>query len=272
MVTVTGAKPGIRLLTPPDKNGYQRKVEIHPDRLKEKLADGYVVDPDPDTRVELRRKAEEHKDRPAFIIAGGPSAGLIHPDAVGKFIADYEPVVFATNNVFNVLGGHEVPTCHYHTVLDDAFWAGNYSKIIDYYSRHPETVALVGFQMQQSFPHIEINTNLVPVGYDYMPPYTQWRYFHGMSSGCASVQFAIHARCNPIYLLGHDLTAYQGMTHGFGVRCVGELKQNYPQGKIMIDGYNLAARHAKELGIDIVNLSPISVLDCFRKAKIEDFV
>lgn len=85
----------------------------------------------------------------------------------------------------------------------------------------------------------------------------------GSNSGFGAIQLAMALGANPIYLLGYDMSVGEG-THWHN----GYPKQDKHALAERLKGYRkeleMYAPKFKELGFDIVNLSPNSELNCFR--------
>lgn len=243
-------------------NGRTR-VDVTQRLVKERLAEGWIIDPFPDDRGELQVKLiDHHKGRAALVCASGPSLAQF-----GPFLREYIPgtdmVVWGTNCVFNVAGGEPLP-CDYLVVLDDSLWEQNHRQFMRYLKQYPNALPCLAFNPQEDLRYhfVGINMGKTP---DTSPEYEPGSYFHGSSSGVAAIQMAMHCGCNPIYLVGHDCGTIDGKTHGHGVRSDHELRDNYPQGLTMLAGYGVVAKHAKQIGVEIYNLSPHSRLACFEK-------
>lgn len=200
----------------------------------------------------------------AFVVASGPSAGMVNPDVVRRF--GLNRITIGTNDVWRVLDG-EPMECDFFVILDRKFYEDNWKHIAEYRIQRPRSMPVTYFEMDT--PHLRIPIDLQcdareEMRRDIPAPYDPNRYFHGHSSGVAACQFALRLGCKRIYLLGHDLISLPHKTHGFGVRQL-EKETNYSQGLTMQPGYDLLARHADELGVEVVNLSPISALTQFPK-------
>ena len=184
---------------------------------------------------------------------------MILPRNLQAFADKRNAVVIGTNNVWNVLSGFPLKADHV-VMLDKDFWMKGWKNWLGYSGCFQDCVPVLGFEPNpppKSFIPIKIELQRLASA---SPAYERGRYFHGMSSGCAAIQFALHAGVTEIFLLGHDLRVAEGKTHGNGVRTNHELVQNYPQGRGMIQGYQVAYEHAQKLGVNMVNLSPVSAL------------
>jgi hypothetical protein len=254
-----------RMLAPPD---HARRVDVPDWLVPQKLKEGWVEDPHPDDRPVLHRSTPgRHNDRCAFVLASGPSAGMYPVEQIREFTDRKKCVTWATNNIFNVCNGRAFQRADYLLILDESFFNQHQVPLLQYLRDNPKCLPVLHFEpmMNIRYHRIVVNPHATP---DREPAYECNKYFHGNSSGCAAVQMAMHTGCKTIYLLGHDLTTANGRTHGHGVRSKHEYNGKYPQGRVMMAGYNVLAKHAKELGVRIINLSPVSEIECFDREEL----
>lgn len=245
-----------------------RRVNVPDSLLADKLDEGFVVDPFPDETPNLHKSTPgRHVGRAAFIAGCGPSMAMVRRDAITNFVRENNCVLWVVNSPWNVCNGLPLNGADYLLMLDENFWISNRDKIVVYLLENPQCLLVVGWQLQEDRKYQRIAINIGAEAKT-NPQYRVNSYFHGNSSGVAAIQMALHCGCNPIYLLGHDCTISNGMTHGNGVRRESELVNKYPQGKTMVDGYNHVAKQAKELGRRVVNLSPCSCLTCFDRQEL----
>lgn len=254
------------MLAPPD---YVRRVDVLPEYVKDRVAEGFRLDPFPDDRGFLTANSPgRHKGRAALCMASGPSAGMIPLADIQELREESHCITWATNDVWKCCGGHPLPGADYLVILDDHFWSGYREQIGKYMMNHaPSCLPVLCHDPDEQlrFQRIAIDTGNTARG----QAYSAGAFFHGHSSGNAAVQMAMHCSCNPIYLIGHDLCAHDGKTHGAGVRDRHELAGNYPQGEMMMAGYKLLAEHAAAQKTRIVNLSPVSRIECFEKSTVQ---
>lgn len=246
-----------RLLAPPD---HHRRVDVPDELVAENLARGFILDPFPDTRDDLARGlADSCRGGVAFCTASGPSMTAWPYEQLARLCS--LSTCWGTNNAYNVCGGRPLPACRYLVVLDRDFWEGHREQLRGYLAATGCTPCLF-HQPSEDLAYLQVAVNQGRTA-DTDPAYEPGRYWHGQSSGVAAVQMALHARPRVIFLLGHDCQAACGKTHGHGVRTDEELRRNYPQGKNMLPAYRVLAAHAKQLGVEIYNLSPFSAVQDF---------
>lgn len=250
----------IRMLAPPH---HTRRVDVPTEHVKDRMADGFIKDPFPDTRG--KRYAEwpdRFKGRPAVVVASGPSTAMLAEQGeLTKLIEQTGAVVFTTNDPWRCAKGKPVPS-DFLVILDETFWMAWREELDKYLAAHRDCVPCLCFDpmMDVDYHPLNINIHATP---DTDPSYEVGCYFHGLSSGIAAIQMAMQAGCDPIYIVGHDCCVANGKTHGFGVRTSEELSGDYPQGKSMLAGYGVLAKHAASLGVRVLNLSGVSALTCF---------
>lgn len=244
-----------------------RKADVPGEILKEKLRDGWKLDPFPDDRGELYAGIpDKHKGRSAIVIASGPSSGIVDREAVADLIRHENLVVFGVNDADRSMGGKPVPRLDYLVILDDHLWDDRLPKLLPLLDANPGSLPITAFTIQEDVRYIYAPFSFVEDPNTKGPaniPYIVGQLFHGWSSGVAAIQLAMWMGCRRIYLLGHDLQVAHGRTHGFGVREAGEKNRNYPQRAKMFAGYETIAYHAQQIGVEIINLSPCSAISYF---------
>jgi len=255
------------MLAPPD---HTRKVPVPNWAVKGKLEEGYIKDDGAHVREAFTASMPgRHKGRTAFVAGCGPSMGMVSQGQIEKLIRASKSVVWAVNDVWKVCDGQPLNAADYLVVLDEDHWTGFRSLFGKYLAANPFCLPVL------SFDPAELINRYQRIGIDMSRPsssvgeYEMGKFFYGESGGIAAIQMAMHCGCDLIYLLGHDLTSKDGRSHGWGARRTEEVNQSYPQGRSMEAGYAVLRRHADELGIRIVNLSPISILTCFEKSSVE---
>lgn len=256
-----------RLLAPPD---FRRKVDVPNWLAADKIAEGFKLDEFPDVREELHNAMPgRHKTRPALVLGCGPSCGIVPITDVLKLVARTNAVVFATNEVYKLFNNEPFPRADYLVFLDEPLWLDRRDRIGKYLLANPFCVPCLAFDPSEDLRYQQAKIDMGCMPQD-AGPYRMGHYFFGSSSGITAIQMALHSGCREIFLLGHDLCAHKGASHGWGPRRQEEVADDYPQGRQMFAGYAVVAGHAKELGARIVNLSPVSKLDCFDRSTIAE--
>lgn len=239
-----------------------RRVDVVKTLVAERLLDGYIRDPRPDDRPDLSASLPgKHQGRVALIAATGPSLSSVPLHTLEALVARENAVVWGVNDVWRshregALG------CDYYVVLDERYLTTHAEPVLAYLGKFPKCLPCFAFTPDLDLRYYELRIDMHKTP-ETDPEYVRSHYWHGLSSGVAAVQMAMHAGCSTIYLIGHDCRAAGPKTHAFGRRSVDEAKGNYPQGSRMLDAYAVLSRHAKALGIDVFNLSAISAIDSF---------
>lgn len=254
------------MLAPPN---HVRRVDVPEDQVRACLSRGYILDPFPDTRGELHAALPgKHRGRTAIVFGSGPSMRLYPRSTIIGLSDKLNAVRWAVNDAWRVLDGRDCPA-DYLVILDDHYYRDRRDNVRAYLARYRNCLPAFAFDLNEPVAYLRLHINIGDTP-DTSPPYSCNEYFHGNSSGITAIQMAMHAGCNPIYLLGHDCApAPDGTTHGFGNRDKGK----YPQGLTMLDGYKTIHEHASRLGVRVVNLSPIGLVRervAFERASVEE--
>lgn len=93
------------------------------------------------------------------------------------------------------------------------------------------------------------------------PGTVAWNY----NSGCAALSVAVQAGAKRIVLLGYDMTGDVGKSHFHSEYF---WQNRTPSYELHLRGMAAIARDAKELGVEILNASPVSVIKQFKKINI----
>lgn len=241
-----------------------RRVDVEEADIPSKLERGWRVDTFPDDRAEIALGLRgKYPNKPALVIATGPSTAMAGKK-LATFVNRVKPVVWGVNDVWRVMDGKPIGPCDYLVVLDRGYWEQYAEEYRAFLRERPECIACLNFTPWEDLRHFEvpIGTTNTP---EKKPPYIVGEFFHGGSGGIIAVQMAMQAGCNPIYLIGHDCRAVGKRTHGFGSRSAEEASAKYVQGQAMLAGYAVLAEHAKQQGVQIINLSEVSAIECFEK-------
>lgn len=87
------------------------------------------------------------------------------------------------------------------------------------------------------------------------------------NSGAAAINFAILAGAKRILLLGFDMNSQESKTHWHSV-----YKNNTPKNSFTrsLKKFPEIAKAAKKRGVEILNVSPTSALDCFPRVSLKE--
>jgi hypothetical protein len=92
----------------------------------------------------------------------------------------------------------------------------------------------------------------------------------GNNSGAHMLNFLANIKVKRIILLGYDMKVARGQSHwheGHGLPM-----GNYIYDDLFVPSINSMAPGLKNMKIDVVNCSPSSALECFRKDKLENYL
>lgn len=214
----------------------------------------------------------------AWILGGGASAprqlgvpedvidavtsGKRRPAALSSY---YEPLhnrhVIGVNNAYQI--GSWVDAvffgdCSWYLVhrreLARAFPGLKISCCPRFANKRKEDSEGIKFLQKDSEHRIGISTN---------PTKVAWNN----NSGAAAINVAVHFGAKRIRLLGFDMTLdKKGVSHWHGSH--GNKTKKPPFGR-HLKGFPLIAREARKLGVEILNVSPISIIKEFKKVKLE---
>ena len=106
------------------------------------------------------------------------------------------------------------------------------------------------------------NRNIKPGGLCLLPDGIRT----GMNSGFQAINLLVHTGVRKIILLGYDMRVIEKKSHWFGEHPRG---RNDFYGKSFIPVFRTLVEPLKELGVDVVNCTPDSALDAFRKSTLE---
>lgn len=193
------------------------------------------------------------KGSPCFIVGGGPSLkGFEFGRLKGR-------LSIAVNRAFEV-----VPSAAILFSMDSLYyrWA----------LQHPETSfsrfrGLKVWLDTYGFPYEGVHL-VKSAGPEGLSGSLENGLYHGNNSGYAALNLAVCLGANPIYLLGFDLNA--------GARGLDHFHSGYPMKtpdykvRRYIENFMRLAPMLKERGVDVVNLSPCSALECFGFASIDE--
>lgn len=99
-------------------------------------------------------------------------------------------------------------------------------------------------------------------------------YIHqGANSGYQALNLAVHLGCNPILLLGFDMKpGPNGESHWHGDHVAG-LNNPCPENfKMWRDFFATTVPDLARAGVEVLNCTPDSALDCFPRARLEDVI
>jgi hypothetical protein len=91
----------------------------------------------------------------------------------------------------------------------------------------------------------------------------------GSNSGYQAINLAVHFGVSRILLLGFDMqVAPDGRKHWFGNH-PGNMNNNSPYG-LFIEKFGTLPPDLKKAGVEVVNCSRVTALECFQRMTIEE--
>jgi len=93
------------------------------------------------------------------------------------------------------------------------------------------------------------------------------RIHYGSNSGYQAINLAFLMGAKLIYLLGYDMGRTGGKSHWFGSHPAGLCEGNYEQ---LVPRFTKLATDLAREGVEVVNLSRATNLQCFKRSTIED--
>lgn len=94
------------------------------------------------------------------------------------------------------------------------------------------------------------------------------------NTGAMAIDLAVHFGVQKIYLLGFDMYVNQGMQHWHRYYRAGQpppkhIAQTFHR---HLQGFPVIAKQATERGIEIINLNPLSKIECFPKTTLDEVI
>lgn len=116
---------------------------------------------------------------------------------------------------------------------------------------------------------LPLTTNIKRLKRDYKPglSFKSDTICWNSNSGGAAINFAVLAGAKRILLLGFDMCPQEDKTHWHNVYKVNTPKQNF---KRFLEYFPQIAKDAKSKGVEILNVSPNSAIDCFPKVSLKE--
>lgn len=194
---------------------------------------------------------QEFKNKPAILIATGPSLTEEVIETVRKYEKDY--VIFGCNNAYEVVDFLDI-----HYACDKKWWDVHQGPL------------------KKKFPHLRTYTqdemaaevyNLSLIGGQYRGGLSidSSKIHFGSNSGFQLLNLALLFGCSKFILVGYNMQKVDGKTHFFGDH-PHDLKSNSPYPKF-VQAFQTIQAELKPL---IVNCTPDSALTMFRFNQLED--
>lgn len=211
---------------------------------------------DTSTPARIRDLAGRHAGQPGFVVGTAPSLKITHPERIGG-----RAVTFGGNGVIRI--GGFVPD--YYFFLDAnalRSWGGEIGEL-------DTTVMLASHlvSLYKEYPGLRARRNvLFPACYERdddidVDLWEQKGFETGHTVVCPMLQFALLMGCNPIYLIGVDLTYgtrgsyFTERYHAAGVPAYQADKVDGYRTR-MLEGIRRSVEAARRRGVAVYNCSP----------------
>jgi hypothetical protein len=112
-----------------------------------------------------------------------------------------------------------------------------------------------------------------PKGISTLPTLVSWN----SNTGAAAISIAVHAGAKRVILLGFDMNIDNTkMQHWHNLYGKGPVNDDRRRRKLPfsrhLTGFPVIAEDAKRVGVEIINASPSSAIDCFPKVSVKEFL
>lgn len=219
-----------------------------------------VLSEDPSTIRRIRSLRGRHAGRPAFIIGSAPSLNTTHPGAIGN-----RAVTLTANGAIRI--GNFTPD--YYFLLD----VNAVRSWVDDIAGLDSTVLMASHlgSLYGQYPGLRRPTNILfPTCYERddaldVDLWEEKGFETGHTVVCPMFQFALLMGCNPIYLIGVDLTygtTGSYFTENYHAHGVPKYRADQIDGlrRRLYSGIERSAEACKRRGVDVYNCSPCKSL------------
>lgn len=209
-------------------------------------------------RKSLQQLYDTVAGRDVFIIGGGPSFNLINKDLLK------DKLVICINSAYQ-----QFPDATMLYWCDDSWACNHYENLMKhscqlrFTSRHTAD----GFIIKDLFTNgnAAVIKRTGDFGLD-----CNVDHVRGNNSGAQVINLLANMKVNRMILLGYDMNMKTGKSHwhdGHGLAMIPHIYSD-----MFIPSVQSMSAGLKSLGIDVVNCSEGSALDCFRKQNFNDFM
>lgn len=236
----------------------------------------------PSTKREVKKNAEykdKHSGQQCFVLGTGPSLNMLTEEQISLLQRE---VVFGTNSLYKAsVVSRLTPT--YYSLLDNLYWeqwSHTYKDIVGQYKQKPPifiTDLRAKSLAEQSNPnekHIYVYSKKYPV--DRMSDELHKNIYAAMNVVSYSILAASYMGFKKIFLLGCDYNAFCTNGRGHAYNDKSELSQSQYNLAFYLRFYwittefhYLIEQLTRNKGIEVINLTPGSLLDAYRKDSID---
>jgi len=214
-----------------------------------------------------------------WIIGGGPSVPRVFnvPSDVIKAVVNRELKPDAYSPYFSAIHGKHVIAVNAAFLLGDwvdiiFFGDGNFYRSNRRELRSIQKIKVTCNPRLKDVCEIEKvkfvpRDNKYPAGITKKPNHVSWN----KNSGASAINLAYHLGCKRIILLGFDMDLMDNQQHWHGhYTTAGKVNAKSLPFPRHLRGFGNIAQDAKRLGVEILNVSPISKIKEFKKVTLEE--
>jgi hypothetical protein len=224
-----------------------------------------------------------HKGERCFIIGTGPSINQLTEGDIEKLKSEQ---IIAVNSFFKIPALKEIKPSYY-VLTDDVFWKESwvfgYKEIIENY-KNEKIKFITDYRSKKILDNLAVSNNSIFLHAKKFPAtkidYNISKNLHvGINVTVSSIQSAIYMGYKEIYLLGCDYTSFATLVDEHSYDDSDELYEIKDRLGMLLSFYSHVTRiHylirdlAKKENIEIINLTPGSLLDSYKKKHISDIL
>jgi hypothetical protein len=209
-------------------------------------------------RPKLQCLYDKVAGRDVFVIGGGPSF-----KDIDKRVLDGK-IIFCLNTAYR-----EFPNATALYWCDESWIGNHYDAVMD----HPCQLRFTARHTADGYIKKDLlatgNATVMKRTGDYGID-TDFNHVRGNNSGAHALNLLGNMRAKRIILLGYDMSLSGSASHwheGHGLPM-----GNYVYNDLFIPSITSMANPLKNLKVEVVNCSPTSRLDCFKKDKLENYL
>jgi len=225
---------------------------------------------------------DAHAGKQCFILGTGPSLKNLTESHI-QFLS--RELIFGTNSLYKA-DSVSLITPKYYALLDNLYWeqwSHTFGEIVKKYKSNPPIFITdlrakkLAEQASMSGQHIYVYSKKYPV--TKMSDQLHENVFAAMNVVSYSILAAMYIGFKRIYLLGCDYNAFCTSGHGHAYDDKSEVNQtNYNLAfylkfyAITTEFHYLIEKLARSRNIEIINITPNSLLDAYRFEKVDDIL
>lgn len=222
-----------------------------------------------------------HKGDRCFILGTGPSLNLLTDPQIRQLSRE---IIFGTNSLYKADAISSI-TPKYYALLDNLYWeqwANTFNDVVERYGRSPpifitDLRAKKLAEEARQVDHIYIYSKKYPTST--MSDQIHSNIYAAMNVVSYCILVASYMGFKEIYLLGCDYNAFCTSGRGHAYNDKSELDQSSYNLAFYLKFYWLTTefhylieRLTRSKGVDVINLTPGTLLDAYKRLPIEDVI